>query len=88
MSPLEILFRLEIDYQRRLRTLAPCMPDACSLHTSYALQFGYDSLLRSLSLVTAREVEALRERLIMTSDTRDILAAHDSLKQLLGITTS
>jgi hypothetical protein len=46
MSPLEKLFRLEIDFHRRLRTLAPHEPDTGSVHTSYALQSGYEPLLR------------------------------------------
>ena len=85
MSPLEMLFRLEIDYHRRLRTLAAGMPDAGSLHTSYALHFGYESLLGSLGPVTARDVETLRERLAPASDTRDVFNARESVKKLLGI---
>ena len=84
MSPLEQLFRLEIDFHRRLRTQAPDTADVGSLHTSYALQSGYDQLIRSLSPVTIRDLETLRERLAMAGDTRDILAARDSLGQLLG----
>ena len=85
MSPLEHLFRLEIDFHRRLRTQAPGTADVGSLHTSYALQFGYDQLIRSLGPVTARDVEMLRERLAMAGDTRDVLKARDSVGQLLGI---
>ncbi len=85
MSPLETLFRLEIDYHRRLRTLAPASPDADFLHTSYALQFHYESLLASLGRITPRDVELLRERLSLAGDIRDVLAARDSIKQLLGI---
>ncbi len=40
MSPLERLFRLEIEFHRRLRTEAAGSGDASSLHTSYALQMG------------------------------------------------
>jgi hypothetical protein len=85
VSPLEQLFRLEIDFHRRLRTQAPGTSDAASLHTSYALQFGYDRLIRSLGPVTNRDVETLRERLAMAGDTRDLLAARDSVRRLLGI---
>jgi hypothetical protein len=80
VSPLEQLFRLEIDFHRRLRTQAPGTSDAASLHTSYALQFGYDRLIRSLGPVTNRDVETLRERLAMAGDTRDLLAARDSVR--------
>ena len=85
MAPLEMLFRFEIDFHRRVRTQAPGTADADSLHTSYALQFRYESLLGSLGPVTARDVETLRNRLALASDTRDVLDARDSLKQLLGV---
>ena len=85
MSPLEKLFRLELEFHRRLRTQAPGTADAASLHTSYALQSGYDQLLRALGPITAQDVERLRERLALAADTRDVLKARDSVKQLLGL---
>jgi hypothetical protein len=85
VSPLEQLFRLEIEFQRRLRTFAPGTDDANSVNASYALQSGYDQLLRSLGTVTDHDVESLRERLTLAGDARDVLAARDSLKQLLGL---
>ena len=85
MSPLEKLFCLEIEFHRRLRTDAHQPADRCGLHTSYALQSGYDQLIRTLDPATARDVETLRERLALAADARDILAARDSLKQVLGI---
>ena len=85
MSPLETLFRLEIEFHRRLRTLAPGTANAASLHTSYALQSGYEHLIRAVSPIAAQDIELLRERLTLAGDTRDILAARDSVKQLLGI---
>ena len=85
MSPLETLFRLEIEFYRRLRTEAPGTADARALHTSYALQCGYEILIRAAGTVTAEEIERLRDRLNLTGDARDILAARDSLNQLLGI---
>ena len=51
MSPLEQLFRLEIEFHHRLRTLAPGSGDASSLHTSYALQSGYEHLIRAVGPV-------------------------------------
>jgi hypothetical protein len=84
MSHLETLFRLEIDFHHRLRTQSPGTADASSLHTSYAIQFGYDGLIRSLGSVTVRDLETLKERLTMAGDTRDVLAARDSVRQLLG----
>jgi hypothetical protein len=85
VSPLEKLFRLEIEFHRRLRTAAPGTADARSLHTSFALQTGYEQLIRSTESVTAGEIEALRERFIRAGDARDLLAARDSLKEILGI---
>jgi len=84
MSPMETLFRLEIDFHRRLRTQAPGTADAGTVHTSYAVQFGYDRLIRSLGSVTVRDLETLMERLMMAGDTRDELAARDSVRQHLG----
>ena len=55
------------------------------MHASYATQSGYETLLRSLDVVTSRDVDLLRERLNLAADPRDVLAASDSLKQLLGL---
>jgi hypothetical protein len=85
MAPLEKLYRLEIEFHRRLRTQAPGTADARPLHTSYALQSGYEPLLRALGPVAARDIDRLRDRLTLAADTRDLLAARDSLKQLLGL---
>ena len=85
MPPLETLFRLEIEFHRRLRTQAPGTPDARALHTSYALQSGYEPLMRAIGPITAQDIERLHDRLTLAGDARDILAARDSLEQLLGI---
>lgn len=85
MPPLETLFRLEIEFHRRLRVQAAGTADVGSLHTSYALQSGYEPLIRSLGAVAGRDIERLHARLSLAGDARDILAARDSLKQLLGL---
>jgi hypothetical protein len=85
MSPLERLFRLEIEFHRRLRTQAPVIADACALHTSYALQAGYEMLVGAVGAVTAQEFERLHARLGRAGDARDILAARDSLREFLGL---
>ena len=85
MPPLEKLFRLEIEFHRRLRTQAPGTRDARALHTSYALQCGYEPLIRSLGTVTGPDIERLHARFAPAGDARDLLAARDSLKQLLGL---
>lgn len=85
MSPLERLFRLEIEFHRRLRTQAPGIGGAGALHTSYALQSGYESLLGAVGTVTARELDQLHARLGLAGDTRDVLAARDAVGELLGL---
>ena len=85
MSSLERLFRLEIEFHRRLRTQAPGTEDTRALHTSYALQSGYEPLIRAVGTVTVQDLDRLQARLTLTGDARDILAARDSLKQLLGL---
>jgi hypothetical protein len=59
--------------------------DAASLHASYALQSGYDELLVLIGPVSPRDLEAIRERYMLSGDERDVLAARDSLRQLLGL---
>jgi hypothetical protein len=85
MSPLEKLFLLELDFHRRVRTQAIGTAEAASLHTSYALQSGYEQLIRQLGPVAASAIEAIRRRHTLTADTRDLLAARDTLKTLLGV---
>ena len=85
MPPLEKLFRLEIEFHRKLRTQAPGTEDARALHTSYALQAGYEPLIRAVGPVTGRDIERLHACLALAGDTRDLLAARDSLKTLLGL---
>jgi hypothetical protein len=77
--------RLEIEFHRRLRTQVSGTVDAGALHTSYALQCGYDSLIRTTGTVTVRDIDLLADRLAPAGDARDLAAACDSLKQLLGI---
>jgi hypothetical protein len=85
MSPLESLFRLEIEFHRCLRALPIDPLGTAGLHTSYALQTGYEPLLSRLGTVTARDLDQLQSQLLITGSTRDVLAAATSLKQLLGI---
>ena len=85
VPPLEMLFRLEIEFHRRLRSTAAGVAETSSLHTSYALQSGYEQLIPAVGTVTARQIEQLRERFTLEFDTRDLLTARDSLKSLLGI---
>jgi hypothetical protein len=83
MPPLETLFRLEIEYHRRLRSAVAgghAGIDASSVHTSYALQSGYEQLIPTVGAITDRQIEQLRERFTLAVDPRDLLAARESLK--------
>jgi hypothetical protein len=85
VPPLEQLFCLEIVFYQRLRTLPPCTANTTGVHTSYALQCGYEQLIRQLGTATASDIEHIRQRLTLTYDTLDLLAARDSLEGLLGM---
>jgi hypothetical protein len=85
MPPLERLFALELEYQRILRCDAPGTPEVIAPHTSYALQRGYEPLLRSVAHTTADDVDKLCSRFMASGDARDVFAARDSLKTLLGL---
>ena len=62
MSPLERLFRLEIEFHRRLRTSDADPAHAPEVHTSYALQSGYEQLIRDAGTVAAADIDGLRQR--------------------------
>jgi hypothetical protein len=85
IKALERLFVLELEFQRRLRTEVGPAVDTEGLHTSYALQYGYELLLRSVGRVKAPELEALGERYFLIADARDVLGARDSLMEILGV---
>jgi hypothetical protein len=84
-SRVETLFALEVesDQLHRLADWGRC--DAESLHTSYALQHGYEELLGGIGQTRRQDLEALRDRPMLCGDQRDVLAARDSLGQLLGL---
>ena len=69
MSPLEQLFTLEVEFHRKLRHEALGRADAAALHTSYALQSGYDSMLRRIGRVTVHDTGQLAERYALAGDT-------------------
>jgi hypothetical protein len=85
MTPLERFFVLEVEFHRKLRTVAADADDRAALHTSYALQSGYELLFRSIGRVTPHDIERLAARSTLAGDARDVLAARDSLTRLLGI---
>lgn len=79
---LERLFALEVEFARLLRTTG--MPEV-DVHTSYALQYRYDAMLRTLGRTTKADVEHLKDRLLMVGDPRDVMRASDSIKRMLGL---
>ena len=70
MRPLDQLFALEVEFFRRLRTDAPGTIDAGSLHTSYALRYGYEGLIGEIGVVTGRDIDVLRERFTLPGNPR------------------
>jgi hypothetical protein len=85
VASLDQLFALEIEFHRRLRQQALGTADITALHTSYALQSGYEQLLRGIGRVTALEIRQLADRFTLTGDPRDVLKARDSVARLLGL---
>jgi hypothetical protein len=79
MAPLDRLFTLEVEFQRKLRCDAPGTADPSALHTSYALAFGYESLLSGGGQLTAADLYR------MAGDLRDVFNARDSLIRLLHL---
>jgi hypothetical protein len=75
MAPLDRVFALEVEFHRRLRCQAPGIADSAALHTSYALQSGYEALLYRIGRVTRQDVDRLTEEFTRTGDPRDALAA-------------
>jgi hypothetical protein len=85
MAPLEALFALELEFHRRMRLVATGTEDGTAVHTSFALQSGYEPLLRAVGPVTIGDVERLAVRYTLGGDVRDVLRARDSLAGLLGL---
>jgi hypothetical protein len=83
MSLLERLFRMEIDFHRRLRTAAAGTAEAGSLHTSYALQAGYEQLIAAIGPVGEEELRVARQRFMLADNSHDVLSAADSIRRLL-----
>jgi len=59
---------------------------AAALYTGYDPQSGYKHRIRTVGTgSTAQDIKTLRERFMFVRDTRDLCAASDLLKRLLGI---
>ena len=86
MTAHERLFAFEIEFQRRLRQCPAAVDDPSDLHTSWAMGMGYEALIDQTGPVTAHDVLRIAQRMMTVGDPRDVLAARDSVMQLLGIT--
>ena len=84
MSVLEQLYRLEIEFHRMYRLVASHPSEASSAHTSYALQHGYEPLLRSVGRVVPAALSESGGRMAAACDPRDAIAAYHSLRQLMA----
>ncbi len=84
MPPLEKFFRLEIEFQRRMRTQSIGLADPASLHTNHVLQTGYESLFRMIGGITQVDLNAMQSRLLLEGDPRDVVEVRKSLRQCLS----
>jgi hypothetical protein len=86
MQPLEELFRCELEFHRRVRCEARGLPeDAAAAREAFGVVHGYAELIQAVAGATAKEIELMREKLSLVGDPRDVLAASDSVKQILGL---
>jgi hypothetical protein len=80
---LERLFLFEVEFHRHLRETHAPFVEAKAIHTSWALESGYERLMAEAAPVSTSEVEKLAQRHLCAGDPRDILAARDSVQGLL-----
>ncbi|QEH31967.1 hypothetical protein OJF2_04340 [Aquisphaera giovannonii] len=85
MPILERLYNLEVEFHRQFRAASVDPAEAWSIHTSYALQNGYEPLIRSVGIVDAAMLNSLKERMVRGHDPRDVHAAYQSLRRLIAV---
>jgi hypothetical protein len=85
MSILDRLYHLEIEFHRLFRAEGINPFEAASVHTSYALQNQYESMLRTMVLVDQSELAKVAERMMGMGDPRDVQAAFHSLRQFISV---
>ena len=83
MSVLDHLYSLEIEFHRRFREEAINAVEAWSIHTSYALQHGYERCCGTVGTVDSAELAKAKDRMMGMSDPRDVQSAFQSLRQLV-----
>jgi len=82
MSMLDQLYSLEVEFHHQSRSAGMHPADEAGLHTSYALQNGYEGLLRSIGLVDPPILECVKDRMSRCGDPRDVIAAFRWLQRL------
>ncbi len=85
MTALDRLYSLEIEFHRLFRAEAIGPVDAAGIHTSYALQNHYESLLRMLGAIKPSDLAEASERMMGRCDPRDVRAASHSLRQIIRV---
>lgn len=85
MTVLDHLYSLEIEFHRRFREEAINAVEAWNIHTSYALQHGYEPLLLTIGTVDSAALATAKDRIIGMSDPRNVQAAFHFLRQLVVI---
>ena len=85
MSVLDRLDRREIEFHRLFRTDGVHAVEAAGVHTSYALQNGYEPLLRTIGVVDPAVLATAAERMMGMGDPRDVRAAYHSLGHLVRV---
>lgn len=84
MSVLDRLFTLEIEFHRLFRAEGVSPLEAASVHTSYALQHGYEPLIRAAGPVDPTDLAQAAERMTAIGDPREVRAACRSLQQFVA----
>jgi hypothetical protein len=85
MSVLDRLYRLEIEFHRLFRAEGVHAVEAAGIHTSFALQNGYEPLLRTIGIVAPADLAGATERMMGMGDPRDVQAAYHSLRRLIRV---
>ncbi len=81
MKPLERLFVLEIEFQRRSRESTTKGVD----RLFWELHSDYPALTAEVGEVTVQEVDRFSEHMLMLGNERDVLEARDAIVGTLGL---
>jgi hypothetical protein len=83
VTVIDRLYSLEIEFHRLSRSEAINPMEAGAIHTSYALQNGYEPLLKAAGTVGQAELAMAKRRIAGAFDPRDVEAAFSSLRRLI-----